>query len=487
MKKFVKFLPVIFVFLILFSAGVFAADSDIVLPEAPKSIEGTSRGKGFIGIMWDEVEGADGYDVYLKENGKWIHQSTTVGVGEYVYNLISNSEYEVGVKSYIIVDGIKYQSKKMCTGIIATSTIVPSVILKAESVKNGIKLTWETAEGISGYRLYVVKNGKWTKIKDIYGKDKSEYIYTDVKIGTKYKFGIKAFAKGSLGLKFSFLMKRNITHADVMKVKITSNKKTSSTITLYWKKVQGAKGYRVYIYRDKKWKAVKTLTATSYKVTDLQASTKYKFKVRGYEKVKGKTKWYPYSEVYSAVTGSKTVKASRVKNLQKYFSDGDWLIKIKNMKDDTGNTFIYTVAGKGKDLLSIYDYGNKNVAKYLYLDKKEKVYAIDTYAKKYSVLSDEQAYYMFESMYAVSEILKVQNVGKVTAKTSYYNGKTAVAETYTDKVYGVKKTYYFVNDKVVGIKLKYSDGSVEEYDSFSVTNTPSSSLFKVPSNYKKVN
>ncbi len=503
MKKMMKTLMVILALLTVFSFNTLATETEpeettsepavtepvqpeVVVPSAPLKISTGNEGFGFKSIHWDPVEDADGYDVYKKVKGKWVFQSSTTGNSEYVYDLLQNSKYEVSVKSYKIVDGKKYESEEYCEGVIKTSTDIPSSTIKATSTKNGIKLTWDNNDGISGYRLYIRKNSKWVKLKDIYGKDTTSYLYEDVKVGTKYRFGIKTFAKGTEGTKFGSLKTVELVFRDVTKTEITSAKKDSASVTLKWKAVEGAKGYRVFIYKDKKWKAVKTTKSTSYKVTGLEASTKYQFKVRGYAKVKGETKWYPYSDAYSVVTGSKTVKASRIKKLQKSFSDGDWFIKIKNMKDDAGNKFTYSVAGKGDDLFARYDYGKKGVVKYLYLDKKEKVYAIDDSQKKYAVLSDEEAYYMANSMYTVSEIMKVQNVGTVKAKTAYFNGKTAVAETYTDKVYGFKKTYYFVKGKVAGIKIEYKDGSTEEYKYFSVADTPKSSFFKIPSNYKKV-
>ncbi len=503
MKNTMKALLVILTFLMFFCFNALAAETEaeettstpevtepaqpeVVLPSAPSKITSGNEGLGYKSIHWDTVKDADGYNVYKKVKGKWVYQSSTTGSSEYVYDLLCNSKYEVAVKSYKIVDGVKYESAEYCQGVIKTSTSVPTSYIKATSTREGIKLTWDTNDGISGYRLYIRKNSSWVKVKDIYGKDKGSYLYEDVKIGTKYRFGLKPFVKGTEGLKFGNFKTIEIVFKDVTKTEITSAKKGSASVTLKWKAVDGAKGYRVYIYKGKKWKAVKTLKSTSYKVTDLEASTKYQFKVRGYEKVKGKTKWYPYSDSYSVVTGSKTVKASRIKKLQKSFTDGDWFIKIRNMKDSGGNKFTYSVAGKGDDLFVRYDYGKKGVLKYLYLDKNEKVYAIDDSQKAYAVLPEEDAYYMLSSMYAVSEIMKVQNVGTVKAKTAYYNGKTAVAETYTDKEYGIKKTYYFIKGKVSGIKIEYQDGSVEEYKSFGVADTPTSSFFKIPSNYKKI-
>lgn len=499
MKKIIKLLPVVLALMMLLAFGALATETDetpdgeqnvteIVLPEAPTGISSLTLPEFcFVEIIWSEVENADGYDVYFKEKGNWVFKKSTNKEQINFNGLLFNSKFEVGIKSYIEVDGVKYHSEEYSEYVITTGSIIPRVgiLSDSKSVKDGIKVSWEKCDGVSGYRLYVRKDGKWVKVKDIYGKDNTEYIYTDVVDGTKYRFGIKAFAKGTEGLKFGPLETKYLTYEDVTRVKNISSSVTASSVTLKWGKVEDARGYRIYMYQGGKWKALKTTTKTSYTVTGLEASKKYILRVRAYEKVNGATKWFPYSKNYSAVTGSKTVDAYRIKNLQKSFSDGDWYIKLKNIGDGNGGKCTVTLAGKGDNLFCKYDYGNGLEIKYLYLDSKERLYAISDADKEYVIVPEDEAEYMVELMYAMSELLKVQNVGKVTAKTAYYNGKTAVAETYKDTKYGFKKTYYFVNDKVVGALFEY-DSIEDSYSSFSVKDTPASYLFKVPSGYKKV-
>ena len=86
----------------------------------------------------------------------------------------------------------------------------------------------------------------------------------------------------------------------------------------------------------------------------------------------------------------------------------------------------------------------------------------------------------------MAAILDMSTAKNVTAKTTVYSDKTAVAEIYTDKELGVKKTYYFINDKVKALKVTYSDGSTESFKISKINDTPSSSVFKVPSKYKQI-
>lgn len=458
-------------------------EPEIVLPGVTSSLTAKAEGDMNYSLTWEAVEGATGYNVYRKSSGKWVLLGQTDQCTYALGQLLRECSYRYAVKAYTEIDGEQHFAQDYAELPLKTPSI-PTTTLKATSAKSGVKLTWKEIDGVTGYRIYIRKSGKWVKIKDVEGA--TSYTYTKADIGKSYRFSVKAYVKGTKDYKWGGRDSCSITFKDVMQTEITSAKKTASTVTLKWKAVDGAKGYRVYVYKNKEWKALKTLKDRTYKVTGLEASTKYKFRVKAYSKKSGKTVWHTASETYSVTTSSKTVKAYRVKNLQKYFSDGDWYIKIKGMKDSNGDKFNYVIAGKGQNLFARYDYSKSNTVEYLYLDSKETVYGILDSDKVYCVLPEEEAYNMLSSMYTVSEILKVQNVGKVTAKTTVFNGKTAVAETYKDTVYGFTKTYYFVKDKVAGVKIKYSDGTTEQYSSFSVTDTPSSSLFSIPSGYKKI-
>ncbi len=597
MKKLIKLLPIVLAMLMLFSFGAFAEETgeipdgeqdvtEVTLPEAPTNLSNEpfyiSEG-GYVELRWDTVPNADGYNLYMKEKGAWVLKQT-IDYGdtdlELLYGLLYNSKYEIGIKSYITVDGVNYESEEMCTDVIVTSTTLPRVSFHHGTylVKDGIKVSWEKYDGISGYRLYVRKDGKWVKVKDIYGKDNNEYIYTDVVDGNNYYFAVKSFVKGTEGLKFSSLsssykvcyedvtrvkgfsstvtassvtlnwgkvegnvgyriflyqsgkwkalktttarsytvtgleaskkyifrvraytrvngevvwypVSENysvITGEDFTRVKGFSSTVTDSSVTLKWGKVEGNVGYRIFVYQSGKWKALKTTTARSYTVTGLEASKKYIFRVRAYTRVDGEVVWYPYSKNYSVITGSKAVDAYRVKNLQKDFNDGSWYVKVKDMDDGYGGKVTMTLAGKGKDLFLRYDYGDGLVIKYFYQSSKSRLYVISDADKEYIIVPKDEAEDFIELMQAMAEVFKPTNLNKVSAYTTVYNDKTAVKEYYNDSVYGIIRCYFFVNDKLVGMSVKYKNGTYEKFSSISFTDTPSSSLFKVPSGYKKV-
>lgn len=463
---------------------------DVVLPEAPSEVLLRSNGFDHIWVQWEPVTGVNGYDIYIKVDDQWVYKGSDGGNTFKVENLILNSEYEFGVKSYIEIDGVKYESEAMTSAILPTDTDVQRPTLTVKSTKDGMKLSWNKVKGATGYRLYMKVDGKMKKIKDINDVNTLEYLYEkDTKVGTNYIFGIKAFAKGSLGTVYSDIYTKGATAADFTKAKITSKTAANSSVTLKWKKVEDASGYRVYVYKNSKWTYYKGIKTTSYKVTGLDASTKYKFKVRAYFQANGKTTWGTYSDEVTVTTKAKTVKATRIAKLKKNFTDGDWSVKIKNMVDRDGYKFDYTLAVKGNKINISYDYKNNKVMRdfeYLIDMDKHKVYLIFDDDKTYAILEGEDADVLAYSGMVMGYALDMSDAKNITAKTAIYGGKTGVAETYTVKELGAKKTCYFVDDKIKAIKLTYSDGSTETLTVSKITDTPSASLFKVPSGYKKI-
>ena len=468
-------------------------EPEIALPAAPTGLRVTHSNINTCTLHWDYNKDADGYDIFLKVDGEWVYQETTKNAAGYVHNLLCYSEYEIGVRSFILVGEEKYYSEDITTIIYSSPDIVPyTSIYSTRSYAGGIVFKWNTYKGINGYILYKRENNKWVKIATIRDREISEFDYKfpDMQTGKEYKFAIKSFVKGTKGTKYSELRTITMKFSDIGKTYIEATKKTSSSITLEWEKVEGASGYRLYKYNSakKKYEAVKTTSALSYTVTNLEPSTKYRFRVRAYYKADGKTKWCTYSDSIADYTESKSVKASRISKLKKYFTDGDWSVKITGLYDSAYGNFDYTMAVKGVKIYAKYDFkNNKSIKDFAYLidADKEKVYIIFDSDKKYAILSDEDAYAVVYSVVMMGVVLDLSEAKGVKAKTALYKGKPAIQEYYTDKETGMKKIYTFYEDKPVGLEVVYSDGSNEYMTISEISDTPSSSLFKVPSVYKK--
>lgn len=98
----------------------------------------------------------------------------------------------------------------------------------------------------------------------------------------------------------------SVTKPKVGKSKITKIKAGKKKATLTFKKVKGAKGYRIKYSTSKKFKKAKVVTVKKNKATirKLKKGKKYYFKVQAYKKVNGKK----YYGKWSAKKKSKKIK-----------------------------------------------------------------------------------------------------------------------------------------------------------------------------------
>ena len=92
------------------------------------------------------------------------------------------------------------------------------------------------------------------------------------------------------------LFTANCLGVEAASVKVATTEKlvaeaTAGSVELRWRKVSKATGYKVYQMVDGKYKAIKTVQTNKYTVNNLTASETYKFAVKTYRKVNGKTYW----------------------------------------------------------------------------------------------------------------------------------------------------------------------------------------------------
>ncbi|MGN1194982.1 MAG: leucine-rich repeat protein, partial [Acutalibacteraceae bacterium] len=154
------------------------------------------------------------------------------------------------------------------------------VIAKASTVT--LSAVSYTYDGKVKKPSVTVKNSKGTALKN--GTDYTVTYASGRKNPGQYagKVTFKGNYSGSKTLYFKILP--GVTS----KISATAS---ASSVKLTWKAVSKATGYRVYVYNTstKKYKALKTTTATSYTATKLKSGTKYKFAVKAYTTVNGKT------------------------------------------------------------------------------------------------------------------------------------------------------------------------------------------------------
>ncbi|MGN0468598.1 MAG: fibronectin type III domain-containing protein, partial [Acutalibacteraceae bacterium] len=94
---------------------------------------------------------------------------------------------------------------------------------------------------------------------------------------------------------------------------------TTTSYTLSWNKVSGAKGYIVYKYDSatKKYKRLKITSSTSLKISSLKAAKTADYKVKAYRKISDRVFYGSASDAFKASTAPSKpsgIKASSVKS-----------------------------------------------------------------------------------------------------------------------------------------------------------------------------
>ena len=179
---------------------------------------------------------------------------------------------------------------------------------EAESASGPVNLSWsKAAADVTGYRVYRYDA---TEDKYVYLKSTKSRSYSDedVRCGKTYQYRVRCYwTIGGTNYYGNYSSVVSVTTPPAKVSNVSTEKKSSTYLTLSWKKVSGASGYRVYKYnaKTKAYEKVTTIASgstTSYKVTGLASATEHQFKVRAYKKAEDTTVWGSCSSVYKEST-----------------------------------------------------------------------------------------------------------------------------------------------------------------------------------------
>lgn len=182
---------------------------------------------------------------------------------------------------------------------------------------NAIKITWKKANAAEKYQVYRAssKNGKYKKVATTASRT---YINRKLKFGKKYYYKVRALNKSKKG---AFSQKEAATPKLKKVSGTTASSAKTGSVTLSWKKVNGATGYQVYRATGKKgsFKKVKSPASARYTQSGLSKGKTYYYKIRAYRKVKKSNKYGAFSNVISYRPGFdiKTIRTDMLREINK--------------------------------------------------------------------------------------------------------------------------------------------------------------------------
>lgn len=187
-------------------------------------------------------------------------------------------------------------------------TVVPKkVSVKGASKSyNSIKLTWKKRKNVTAYWVYRKNSvGKYVKIAKVKGTKTS---FTDKKLimGTSYSYKVRAYKKVSK-VNYKGPYSKVITVKPVTAKPAVVGKAAKKSVSLTWKKVQGASGYNIYRSDSSNgvYSLVKNINKSgvlAYTEKGLQPKTTYYYKVCAYRNVSGNVIEGKKSKIVSITT-----------------------------------------------------------------------------------------------------------------------------------------------------------------------------------------
>ena len=241
---------------------------------------------GGIQVTWNEADGAVKYKVYRKDAANTVWKVIAIVTGtSYV-----DKSAAAGVTYSYTVRGVGADGELSPgfdrTGVSATipkPTVPANVkLVSAKVVTGGIQVTWNEADGAAKYKVYRkdAANTVWRVIATVTGTS-----YTDktAKIGTKYTYTVRGVAADGKTLSPGYDKTGVSATAAPANVTMGSAKAVNSGIQVTWQRAEDAAKYRVYRKdaANTGWKAIATVSDTSYVDKTAKIGTKYTYTVRG--------------------------------------------------------------------------------------------------------------------------------------------------------------------------------------------------------------
>ena len=241
-------------------------------------IDSAKNGAAGVVLSWGAVEGATAYTVQRKANGesKWSTLGTFEEAGYTDTAVKSNTKYTYRVRAVAGGTNSKYSASKSITAYL------PPVLKKAAIAATGVKLTWGKVAGAASYRVYRwdEANQKWAQA----AKSVTATNYTDTKAVSGAVNQYKVRALNSSGKLISVMQSEGISCYYIARPTVSSAKIAYNGVTVKWKAVDGAEGYRILRKTAKTdWAEVGTTDGAPLSFTDtegLKNKTKYTYTVQ---------------------------------------------------------------------------------------------------------------------------------------------------------------------------------------------------------------
>ncbi|MDD6195021.1 MAG: fibronectin type III domain-containing protein [Lachnospiraceae bacterium] len=301
------------------SAGIttYGSWSDVLTavtaPIVPTGLSASTTSNA-VTVKWKQVAGASGYRVYYKTSSgaEWTSLAAISGGNTVSYKhtgLSAGRTYYYMVRAYRKGAGCLAYGAGSST--LTTSTRPAQVVgLKQTKASTGsATIQWSKVSGATGYQIYraTSSKGTYSLLNTVTSGSTVSYTNSKLSAGRTYYYKVRALRKvGSTNYMGSFSAVANGATAPSAPTGLSAST-TSNAVTVKWKQVAGAGGYRVYYKTSANgaWTSLATVSGgstVSYKHTGLKSGKTYYYMVRAYRKGTGYTAYGANSATIKAKT-----------------------------------------------------------------------------------------------------------------------------------------------------------------------------------------
>ncbi len=481
MKIAKKLLVTFMCVLVMISACTLFASAAKTVTKAQPKVKATTSSS--VTLTWEKVKKADGYRVFKQVDGKWKKLADTKKLTYTAKSLVAFDNYKFAVRHYTVKNGEKTLGKSYGTVTAKTKTLSKVKNFTATAGNNSIDLKWDKLSGASGYRIYV-KNaeGEWKALKTL-TSSKTSYTATLDSNFNKYTLGIRPYAKTAKGTVWGSYTTCKSALAASGKAKITNASATVSSITLAWKQVDGADGYRVYAYENGEYSVIDRTYGeenTSYTVGGLNSGSDYTFAIKAFSKKDGKTSFALLGDKYTAHTAKANLDVYRAEMVKDILGAKEFCIEYSEEHPTYGKVDSVLALRMGKIYLKETVKGVSTA--YILNTETQHVFVLDVNGKKYRTAAESEELHIL--LAALREVMSIDKMGEAKAEYKTFGGESLICESFTEAQYGRYMEMYFTGEHTLaGIYTKYADGSERTLTVTNLSESAEPSLFEVPSDY----
>ena len=264
-------------------------------------------------IKFECADGYDGGSFTKKElrDGNYILAYEKGDTTDALAGIIDEAKGDSSIKGYFTLYGDGFKPAKLISSVSCDAAAKPEVtapkaptsLTAAAKSYNSAEIKWAKSEAAEGYTVYRSEAGKAYKAVKTTGASVLKYTDKGLKTGTKYTYKVRAFKNdGSKKVYSTDSAVKSVT-PQLEKPVLSKAKAGKKSVTLSWKKVDGANRYKVYRAASKNgtYKAVKTVAkGTSYTDKKLKTGKTYYYKIKAYRTVDKKAIYSGFSAVKQA-------------------------------------------------------------------------------------------------------------------------------------------------------------------------------------------